>query len=495
MALGINTNVASLNAQNQLGKSQSLSDQALQRLSSGLRINSAKDDAAGLAISTRFSSQISGLNVATRNANDGISLAQTAEGALNEVTNNLQRIRELAVQSANATNSTSDREALNDEVQQRLGEIDRIATQTAFNGLNVLDGSLGQQNFQVGANAGETIGVNLSQSARSGDIGQIAQANIDLDGDSLQAGSFSLQVGAGDAETFNLAADSTSAQVAEAIRSRGIEGVSSVEGTNVQTIGFSEISFDEVDTDTQTAGSYTLNVQIGDGASQQFSVTGPGSSGGGAGNTTIAAQDVADFVNGNAILQSEGLSASVNTDGDVVFNSADTTNFTVDQTLTVGDSGAGATSGLDNAVIDIAGTSVTFAGEVDITSLQSIRVDGTSSNGVVADDTQEASGAIRDINISDVDGANDAINRIDSALNSINGFRGELGAIQNRFESTIANLSTSVENLSASNSRILDADFAAETAKLSKAQVLQQAGISVLAQANARPQQVLSLLQ
>src|SRR5690554_6016545 len=161
MALGINTNVASLNAQNQLSKSQGMNDQALQRLSSGLRINSAKDDAAGLAISSRFQSQISGLNVATRNANDGISLAQTTEGALDEITNNLQRIRELAVQSANATNSASDRQALNDEVQQRIQEIDRIASQTAFNGLKVLDGSFGTAGFQVGANAGEVINLNL----------------------------------------------------------------------------------------------------------------------------------------------------------------------------------------------------------------------------------------------------------------------------------------------------------------------------------------------
>jgi len=159
MALGINTNVASLMAQNQLTKSQGMNDQALERLSSGLRINSAKDDAAGLAISTRFQSQISGLNVATRNSNDGISLAQTAEGALDEITNNLQRIRELSVQSANATNSDSDRDALNNEVDQRIQEVNRIASQTSFNGLKVLDGTFGTQAFQVGANAGETISV------------------------------------------------------------------------------------------------------------------------------------------------------------------------------------------------------------------------------------------------------------------------------------------------------------------------------------------------
>src|SRR5690554_7429060 len=172
MALGINTNVASLNAQNQLNKSQSLSNEALQRLSSGLRINSAKDDAAGLAISTRFDAQIRGLTVATRNANDGISLAQTAEGAMDEITNNLQRIRELAVQSANATNSISDRQALNQEVQQRIEEINRIASQTSFNGLKVLDGTFGTQTFQVGANTGETISVSGLDS-RGSQIGAI----------------------------------------------------------------------------------------------------------------------------------------------------------------------------------------------------------------------------------------------------------------------------------------------------------------------------------
>src|SRR5690606_1316181 len=197
MALGINTNVASLNAQNQLNKSQSLSNQALQRLSSGLRINSAKDDAAGLAISSRFDAQIRGLTVATRNANDGISLAQTAEGALDEITNNLQRIRELAVQSANATNSASDREALNQEVQQRIAEVNRIASQTSFNGLKVLDGTFGDQAFQVGANAGETISIKGLDSRGSQLGATIAQTN----------GLSELKVGFGDptTKTFTIA--------------------------------------------------------------------------------------------------------------------------------------------------------------------------------------------------------------------------------------------------------------------------------------------------
>src|SRR5882757_984843 len=174
MALMINTNTMSLNAQRNLTSSQSSLAQSLQRLSSGLRINSAKDDAAGLAISDRMTTQISGLNQAVRNANDGISLSQTTEGALQEVTNNLQRIRELAVQSANATNSSSDRQALDQEVQQRLAEIDRIALQTSFNGQKVLDGSFGTATFQIGANVGESIGVNLSTSVRTSAIGRTA---------------------------------------------------------------------------------------------------------------------------------------------------------------------------------------------------------------------------------------------------------------------------------------------------------------------------------
>ncbi|WP_203300286.1 flagellin domain-containing protein [Marinobacter sediminum] len=273
MALGINTNVASLSAQNQLNKSQSLNDQALERLSSGLRINSAKDDAAGLAISTRFDTQIRGLNVAQRNANDGISMVQTAEGGLDETVQNLQRIRELAVQAANGSNSDDDRALLQAEVDQRVSEITRIASDTQFNGQAVLGGSLSTVNFQVGANAGQTIAV--------------------------------------------------------------------------------------------------------------------------------------DF---DATMSAAGLGISA-------------------------------------------------------------------------------------VSVSSAGGASAALATIDGALSEVNSFRADLGAVQNRFESTINNLGTNIENLSASNSRIVDADFAAETAKLAKANVLQQAGISVLAQANARPNQVLSLLQ
>lgn len=390
MALGINTNVASLNAQNQLSKSQGLNDQALQRLSSGLRINSAKDDAAGLAISTRFQSQISGQNVAIRNANDGISLAQTTEGALDEITNNLQRIRELAVQAANASNSASDRAALNDEVEQRIAEIDRISGQTSFNGAKVLDGNFGKQSFQVGANAGETISVDLEKGTRAAQIGGVlATSGSATDFGSDTASSFAVfSVGGGDPIVVRLEA------------------------------------FDDA---------------VGTGASD-----------------AEKAQYVAEQINGAGI---GGLFAEVDENDQVKITASQ--DFAYDT-------------------------------ETTATAAEALAVDDLSES---FDLSASGTGSLSDLSVSTVSNANNAIMRVDAALGTVNEIRGQLGAVQNRFESTIANLSTSVENLSASNSRILDADFAAETANLAKSQVLQQAGISVLAQANARPQQVLSLLQ
>jgi flagellin len=484
MALGINTNVASLNAQNQLSKSQGMNDQALQRLSSGLRINSAKDDAAGLAISTRFQSQISGLNVATRNANDGISLAQTAEGALNEITNNLQRIRELAVQSANATNSASDRAALNDEVQQRIEEIDRISSQTAFNGLKVLDGSFGQQDFQVGANAGETIGINLTQGTRQNQIGSIAEGTRAVSGE-ITSGNLTVKVGDNEAVSVGASADFADSDVtgreagsafavAGAINNAGITGLS-VTAKTESTVGFTAFNNEETG-DTYTLAINGVDIYGGTGASSDIAAGGP------------SQQQYVDAI--NAQTSETGVVAEI--DGsDIKFTANDGRTITFTENL--GDAGGSstlegglaATTALSGELTFIASENITFGGS----DAEDIASDTATSIGVDRTET------LADVDISDVDGANDAIRRVDAALTSVNSLRGELGAIQNRFESTIANLSTSVENLSASNSRILDADFAAETANLAKSQVLQQAGISVLAQANARPQQVLSLLQ
>ncbi|WP_203300284.1 flagellin [Marinobacter sediminum] len=381
----INTNIASLNAQRNLNSSQSDANTALERLSSGLRINSAKDDAAGLAISTRFESQISGLNVAQRNANDGISLAQTTEGALDEVVSNLQRIRELAVQSANATNSQSDREALDNEVQQRIEEINRISNQTSFNGLKILDGSFGVASFQVGANAGDTISINLTSGSRASDVGSIATAsalNVDFSGTNSVAAGDTLSVTVGDPAT-----------------------------ATAQTVTFT-----------------------GDEAN-------------------IA--EVVETING----QLDGASAIVSADGSAIEIKS------LEELSSIALSTTNGTNALNTTGTDTAATV-----------------------GDPGDNLQLAS-------VDSVNGANDAILRVDSALTTINGIRSELGAIQNRFESTIANLATTAENLAASNSRIRDADFAAESAELARTQVLQQAGLSVLAQANARPQQVLQLLQ
>ncbi|HCW90444.1 MAG TPA: flagellin [Marinobacter sp.] len=482
MALGINTNVASLSAQNQLQKSQDISNQALERLSSGLRINSAKDDAAGLAISTRFQSQISGLNVAQRNANDGISLAQTAEGALEEITNNLQRIRDLAVQSANATNSASDRAALNQEVQQRIQEVDRIATQTAFNGLKVLDGNFGQADFQVGANAGETIGIDLSSGVRAGQIGQIAEEVATNAVSASALSGLTLKVGSGTAETIGAsvvgpagaAAGQTASSAyakAEAIRSAGVAGLTVEAETSVDyTIG------------TTTGGATAYNLTIN--GENIFASYDPSTSG------ELTSEQISNAI--NAKSSETGVTAKLDSTT-LTLEAADGRDIAVTQTFTGGSTPAGGLSGTP----PVDGTA--NKGTLTLSANEAITIAGGADDLGFAATTGYTIGVDADtlsqVKVDTAANANDAIKRIDSALGSVNKLRGDLGAIQNRFDSTIANLATTSENLSAANSRILDADFAAETAKLSKSQVLQQAGISVLAQANARPQQVLSLLQ
>jgi flagellin len=380
----INTNVMSLNAQRNLSTSGGALATALQRLSSGLRINSAKDDAAGLAIAERFTTQIRGLNQAARNANDGISLAQTGEGALAEITNNLQRIRELAVQAANSTNSASDREALNQEVEQRLAEIERVASQTSFNGQKILDGSFGTAAFQVGANAGETISIGLNTSMKKDAIGQVAKA--------------------------------------------------------IGTIDVTDISGDGATTDDPsfplTLAAADFTVAVGDGTAVDLE------------GTYETAQDLVDAINSKV-------------------------------------SGASAWIDDDNHLVIAAQEDLTIVTANDATTNLGV------ADAAVADDAD----FLTAISVESAADANDAIVRVDAALTSVSSLRSTLGAIQNRFESTITNLTTAAENLTASRSRIQDADFAQETAALTRAQILQQAGTAILAQANAVPQNVLSLLR
>ena len=512
MAQIINTNIPSLNAQRNLTNSQSALATSLQRLSSGMRINSAKDDAAGLAISERFSSQIRGLNQAIRNANDGVSLAQTGEGALAEVTSNLQRIRELAVQSVNSTNSASDRAALDLEVQQRLAEIDRTATQTSFNSLKILDGTFGTSTFQVGANVGETISVNLATSMRTTAIGKtadyvngtvaystatavgqqgsgvvaatgIATNDLAINGVAIAA-SVDGSAGAGNAGRTIGSAYAK----ALAINNASVPNLSAVADTTV-VFDFTAV--------TDTASDYSLNIN-GAGAYTTY-------------GSTISGTEMAAAINGGS--GTSGVTASFDTSsGKLTLNAADGRNITVVQTI--GTNAAGNNQGLtttanalNNTVNDALDQSSTFAGgaatkvyagTVRLTSIAAISLSGVDADPIgYADNSAMALGAsaLNSASVTSVANANLMISRVDAALSTVSTMRSTFGAIQNRFESVTSSLAATSENLTSARSRILDADYAQETAALTRNQILQQAGIAMLSQANQLPNTVLSLLK
>lgn len=410
MAQVINTNIASLNAQRNLNTSQNALATSLQRLSTGLRINSAKDDAAGLAISERFTSQIQGLNQASRNANDGISFSQTAEGALATVGDGLQRIRELAVQAANDSNSASDRQALNNEIGELVEEVNRVALDTEFNGGRVLDGTQSSLFFQVGANQGQTIAVSAVD-ARANQLGStisvggagLTQANIDT-------------------------------------------GIATISDVVLTPTGVSALAV------AITAGAGGLAGATNLGTTLENAVRGI--------NEEIdfrIAQGNADSI----LIAEAGYKASLNVANDGTTSIAITGSF---------DSVFAATGGdvvLDNvAATAIAGTAAGTGTQVNLT----------------------------DISVATRAEATETIAAVTGALTQVSDLRAQLGAVQTRFESAIGNLAITSENLSAARSRILDADFAAETANLTRGQILQQAGTAILSQANALPQNVLSLL-
>lgn len=496
MAQVINTNIASLNAQRNLNSSQGSLSTSLQRLSTGLRINSAKDDAAGLGISERMTSQIRGLNQATRNANDGISLAQTGEGALQEITNNLQRIRELAVQSANSTNSASDRTALDAEVQQRLAEIDRVASQTSFNGLKLLDGTFGNATFQVGANVGETISVGLSSSMRYTQIGKtadyvggsayssnlaIGQQGTGVSGNALN-NNVSIAVGSAQAVAIGVSSAGTGAgqsassayAKATAINAAGISGLTASADTTV-ALNFT----------ATTTNGYAL--KINDIAVQS--------------STTAALSGAQLATNINANSSATGVSASF-ASGVLTLNAVDGRDIKIEQTATAteGIQAATANNNSSNSGLTGAAGTATFTakGSIRLTSAENITLAGagvTDLGGYTATSYALGNSALNSASVSTIANANTTISRVDAALTSVNGLRSTFGSIQNRFDSTIANLQTTAENLTASRSRIQDADFASETANLTRSQILQQAGVAMLSQANALPQQVLTLLR
>jgi flagellin len=381
------------------------------RLSSGLRINTAKDDAAGLAISERFTTQIRGLNQAARNANDGISLAQTAEGAMGEIANNLQRIRELAVQSRNATNSDTDRAALDAEAQQLKAEIDRVASKTAFNGVQLLDGSFADQVFQVGANQGETISIDDIVNASSSALG--TWTSVDTTGATLTI----------DAAALTDPTDGDDAD-GDADTATGVDFAGGSFTLNGETITYAALN-DQAD--AATAEGARLSA-------------------------------IATAISANANLASAGVTAAY-------------------------DSGTGElTISSDGADLVVSGATAATAGVSDGTTAAAT-ISGTAQTGFAS------------LDISTATGADNAMLAMDAALTAINSARAKMGAIQNRFTSVVANLSTTSENLSAARSRIQDADFAKETAQLTRNQILQQAGTAMLAQANQAPQGVLSLLR
>lgn len=483
MAQIINTNVASLNAQRNLTKSQNDLSVSLQRLSTGLRINSAKDDAAGLAISERFTAQIRGLNQAVRNANDGISLAQTAEGALGETTNALQRIRELAVQSANATNSSTDRAALNTEVAQLISEIDRIATQTTFNGNKILSTSAGfNATFQVGAGVGETISVTVD-AARSSDIGAASNfAEVQgLSNTNLGVRLRNQYAENVDSTVNGVTLTAVAADTSSIAKINALNEVSSQTGIAAFSYGNSLVGASASDDDATSlalnSGDIVINgVSVG-------SVSANTADGLETAINAISAQTGVVAENGGGT----GDLVLFNRSGDAISISVNTADAATRSGFAQGTTEMAA--GENGAIILTGSLSDTTVTTGNTGTLQAITGETSGTSDTLAQST------ITSTNVNTAAAANVAILAVDAALDAINSQRSTLGAVQNRLDSTISSLSSTSENLSASRSRIQDADFAAETASLTKAQILQQAGISILSQANSLPQSALSLLQ
>jgi flagellin len=601
MSLVINTNVASLNTQRQLVSSGNALSQATERLSSGQRINSAKDDAAGLAIANRMTSQVRGLDQAIRNANDGVSLVQTAEGALQEVTNILQRMRELSIQSANGIYSNADRATLQAEVKQLKSELDRISETTSFNGQNLLDGSLKDTKLHIGSMANETLDVSIgsfSTSRLGGTSGDIVGKSVGAPGATFN--DHEEEIAALNAlDTGDLLINGTAIKPIEPDAGSLNEALASING-DLKGKGAEVSSLVQVTAKTAGSGvlrapneTLTLELMDGDGLLQSYTITG-----------TNSMKELVAKINSDT-----GLEASVTANGKLVLTSPNASSISVTESAAAGSTGltnghtnfslvfndtsaeklgvkveasaAGAArvaalgidvndangnlvgqtvSPVDANPPTTVGTGTLQAGDLIIngipigkiapqddgepapalsaanTALEAIRVINESSGetGVVAflngaagialrsangeeisikyadtavaadvlaitgfkeRNATEGVGSVASIDISTAEGAQRAINIIDKALEQVNATRADLGAVNNRLDHTMANLANVSEKTSASKSRIMDADFAAETAALSRAQVLQQAATAMLAQANAQPQQVLSLLQ
>jgi len=531
MALTVNTNVASLNTQRNLNTSSKGLDTSLQRLSTGFRINSAKDDAAGLQISNRLTSQINGLNVATRNANDGISLSQTAEGALQQSTGILQRMRDLALQSANGSNGATERAALQGEVSQLQQELNRIAETTSFGARKILDGTFGSQSFQVGANAFETISVSIGAAgaARIGSnrfsSAEAGAVNASQGGKAAVAGSsFALLTtttigySSSPATTagLTLAGKLGTASVALAVNSSardvatGVNGVSDATGITAQARTVAKIDITGGTTTDAEILSFNLygsnDANIDDKVAISANITDW--------NDLSA---VADAVNKEA--GKTGITARANSDGTLELTSERGDNIVITdftggtsgtevagniQTLGFEGDNQSASDNSDNigATVAIGGAGATAVGAAVVGQLRfespdayEVKNFSTIDGGVQPASVFSNLDSVSEIDVSTAIGAQNALGIVSGAISNIDSQRAQLGAVQNRFENTISNLQNIGENASAARSRVRDTDYAAETSELTKNQILQQAGTAILAQANQLPQAVLSLLQ
>ena len=495
MALTVNTNIASLNTQRNLSNSSNALATSMQRLSTGSRINSAKDDAAGLQISNRLTSQINGLGVAVRNANDGISLAQTAEGAMQQSTNILQRMRDLALQSANGSNSTSERKALNQEVVQLKEELDRISDTTTFGGRKLLNGDFENVAFQVGSQANETIsfGMTSTSSAKLGQNKYDTQGTVA--GGALVAGvtanginavaataNFKISDAGGTSAAIEYALNSTSADIAKAINS-----ATSTAGVGVEATVKNEVTLSGFAA-AVSGGSLDLVLNGKTISVDNFNT-----------NDLTALRNQINAADAK-VTATFGEAADGTVDkSKIVLSGTDDIKYTYSGTQADGSTALAAAAfqvsanGGGNTAAALTGH--TAVGKIELSGTAEFSFSGASTQVFGAAGAQSSVDSVANISVLSADDAQDAIGVLDAALKSIDSQRADLGAVQNRFENTIANLQNIGENVSAARGRIQDTDFAAETATLSKNQILQQAGTAILAQAKQLPQAVLSLLQ
>jgi flagellin len=447
MSLVLNTNLSSLVAQNSLTSSGSQLAGALQQLSSGLRINTAADDAAGYAISQSMTSQINGINQASRNANDGVSLAQTASGALQEVVNDLQTMRDLAVQSLNATNSSTDRSDLDAQFQQLKSDIDSVATQTQFNGVNLLDGTFQGASFQVGANSGQTITVSSIGSSKSSNIGQYYSGTVSVAGTVTTSSGASIATTAGTAGAYAGSTTLTSAaDLGTAVAGSSVKLTVSVDGTNYTTAAISLTGVGATDLKS-TAAAINQAISPAGGLTATVNAAGTGivfngTSSAGTGHVITATTASGTDAAGNALTLSAAQQAAITTD-----------------------------LGVDSQ--DIVGYYNAGAGQV----------------------TSSTASTLNGLDVKSVDNSNKVLISIDNALQQLATSAAQLGAYQNRFQAAITGLTTNSTNLTSARSQIQDTDYAQATSQLSKAQILQQASTAMVSQANTIPQNILTLLQ